>query len=64
MGDLPLIGIPAGLALVSLILALTILRLVARRRGPGRAGAMVSGVSCLVLAGCWAFVAGFHAITG
>ncbi len=64
MGDLPLIGIPAGLALLSLVLAVAILRLVARREGPGRAGATVSGVSCLVLAGFWAFVAGFHAITG
>ena len=50
--------------LLSLVLALAILRLVARRRGPGRAGAMVSGFSCLVLAGFWAFVAGFHVITG
>lgn len=64
MGDWPLIGIPTGLALAFLAPGVVILRLVAQRRGPGRAGAFVSGLSCLVVAGVWAFVAGFHAITG
>lgn len=63
MADLLLIGIPAALALLFLLPALALLRLVRRHAGPGRTGATVCGVSCLLLTGFWVFVAGFHALT-
>jgi hypothetical protein len=68
MGDLPLIGLP--LLVAGTLLALAVLgglgaRALGRRADPrGRVGAWIASGSALAMAGLFAFMALFHAVTG